>query len=465
MYILIAGDNEVAYNIAELLMERHQVVLIGPKADSVPWLERLDVEVVEGLATSAAVLRSAHIEGCGVFVAATDNDEQNLVACIAAQRHGARRTICLLSRPGFVNVAEQDDDLAESLGIDAVVRPSDQLTREILRIVTVPGALDLENLVHGRVRLLRHMVEPDAPLTRHPLASTQLPDNVLLVMKRSGDDTTIPVGSTTFQAGDKVTAVGTPRAIHELRHRFLMGTRRRGRREALAATIVGGGVVGLSVARGLESAGWEVKLIEIDAKRCTELAPQLKGVVLHGDGSDIRLLEEEQIASAPVFIAVTSNDEKNLLVSLIARRLGVSRIITRAERLSNERLFEQVGIDVVRSARGAAIRKVVRDIVDTRSAVRLELEHGDVHVVEVVVPQGYKRTQLRDLKMDLFAVIATVVRGTEIIIPNGNTIIQAGDLLMIFTSQSDEEAAQEHFTRLPEERPDAMPIDAPAKRR
>ena len=105
-----------------------------------------------------STLRAANIDGCGVFVAATDNDEQNLVACIAAQRHGARRTICLLSRPGFVGVAEQDDDLAESLGIDAVVRPSDQLTREILRIVTVPGALDLENLVHGRVRLLRHIV-------------------------------------------------------------------------------------------------------------------------------------------------------------------------------------------------------------------------------------------------------------------------------------------------------------------
>ena len=466
MFILIAGDNEVAYNIAELLMDRHQVVLIGPNAESVPWLERLDVEVVQGEPTSASVLRTAHIGGCGVFVAATDNDEQNLVACIAAQRHGARRTICLLSRPGFVSVAEQDDDLAESLGIDAVVRPSDQLTREILRIVTVPGALDIESLVHGRVRLLRHVVEAGAPLARKPLAQTQLPKNVVLAMKRSGDDTTIPNGQTHFQPGDKVTAVGTPGAIHELRHRFLVGSQRRRRRDPLRATIVGGGVVGLSVARGLESAGWDVKLIEVDAQRCAEIAPELRGVVLHGDGSDIHLLEEEQVAAAPVFIAVTSNDEKNLLVSLIARRLGVSRIITRAERLSNERLFEQVGIDVVRSARGAAIRKVVRDIVDTRSAVRLELEHGDVHVVEVEVAKGYKRTRVADLRWDLFAIIASVVRGTDVIIPDGNTHIQAGDHLMIFTSLADEEAAKAHFERLPEERTTAsMAPDGPAKQR
>ncbi len=457
MFILIAGDNEVAYNIAELLMDRHQVVLIGPEADSVPRLERLDVEFVQGEPTSTSTLRNAHIDVCGVFVAATDNDEQNLVACIAAQRLGARRTICLLSRPGFVSVADRDEALAESLGIDAVVRPSDQLTQEILRIVTVPGALDLENLVHGRVRLLRHMVEDGAPLTRRRLADLDLPHDVVLVMKRSGDSTTIPVGSTTFQPGDKVTAVGTPRGIHELRFRFLLGNQTARRQEDQRATIVGGGVVGLSVALGLEAAGWQVKLIEVNPKRCAELAPQLKGVVLHGDGSDIDLLEEEQVAAAPVFIAVTSNDEKNLLVSLIARKLGVSRIITRAERLSNERLFEQVGIDVVRSARGAAIRKVVRDIVDARSAIRLELEHGDVHIVEVELPPEYRRTKLRDLKMDLFAIVAAVVRGTDIIIPNGETIIQAGDHLMIFTALADEDAAKAHFTRLPAERPD--PID------
>jgi len=465
MFVLIAGDNEVAFNIAELLMDRHPVVLIGAEAHNLPRLERLDVELVDGEPTSASTLRAAHVDGCGVFVAATDNDEQNLVACLAAQRLGARRTICLLTRPGFVSVADRDDELAESLGIDAVVRPSDQLTQEILRIVTVPGALDLENLVHGRVRLLRHLIVEGAPITRHKLADTRLPKDVVLVMKRSGDETTIPGGQTVFEPGDKVTAVGTPRSIHEFRYRFLKGTGPGRSREPKAATIVGGGAVGLSVAKGLEKAGWQVKVIEISAERCAEIAPQLNGVVLHGDGSDMDLLEEEQVAAAPVFIAVTTNDEKNLLVSLIARRLGVARIITRAERLSNERLFEQVGIDVVRSARGAAIRKVVRDIVDTRSAVRLELEHGDVHVVELELPPAWKRTLLRDLRMDFFAIIATVVRGTQVIIPDGNTVIQAGDHLMVFTAQADVEGVRDAFERLPEARhsTDDLDLDAPAR--
>lgn len=447
MTILIAGDTEVAFNIAELLMARHPVVLIRPDEQQLARLDRLDVDTIQGEPTSTATLNEAGIDGCAVFVAATDNDEQNLVACIAAQRLGARRTICLLSRPGFVAVSEQDEALAESLGIDAVVRPAEQLSQEILRIVTVPGALDLEDLVHGRVRLLRHIVEDGAPLTRHNLANTDLPDDLVLVMKRSGQTTTIPGGTTTFAPGDKVTAVGKPGAVHAFRHRFLTSGQRR--RQPRMATIVGGGAVGLSVARGLEIAGWEVKLIEIDRERCQRIAPQLRGVVLHGDGSDIDLLEEERVADAPVLIAVTSNDEKNLLVSLIARTLGVSRIITRADRLSNERLFEQVGIDVVRSARGAAIRKVVRDIVDARSAVRLELEHGDVHVVEVELPAAMKPARLSTLAVDLFAIVATVVRGTEVIIPDGRTLLQGGDHLMIFTSQADEDAARRHFLEVP----------------
>jgi trk system potassium uptake protein TrkA len=231
--------------------------------------------------------------------------------------------------------------------------------------------------------------------------------------------------------------------VHELRHRFLRGRGHGPDRQS--ATIVGGGSVGFSVARGLEAAGWRVRLIETSGARCREIAPQLKGLVIHGDGSDIDLLRDEGVAEDPVLIAVTSNDEKNLLVSLIARKIGVERVITRADRLSNEKLFESVGIDVVRSARGAAIRRVVRDVVDAQSAVRLELEHGDVHVVELVLPMGFPPTRLRDHRWDFFAIVGAVIRGRDVLIPNGDTQICSGDHLMVFTSQADEAAVLAHF--------------------
>lgn len=448
MYVLIAGASEVAYNIAELLMGEHQVVLIGSDAANVARLERLDVELVEGQATSSAVLEAAHIDKCGVFVAATENDERNIVACIAARRMGKARTICLLSRPEFVSLQDDDAALAEFLGIDIVVRPAEQLAREIVRIVTVPGALEFAHLVGGKVRLLKHFVEDGAPLADDPLRQTALPDNVVLMMGMRGNETFIPGGSTHFQPGDKVTAIGTPRGVHELRYRFLR-SRTHGD-DVQKATVIGGGVVGLLVAAGLERAGWQVKVIEVDQERCETIAPLLDGLVLHGDGSDMDLLEEEQVGDAPALIAVTSNDEKNLLVSLIARSLGVERIITRADRLSNERMFERVGIDVVRSARGAAIRTVVREVLGAGTDLHHELEHGDMEIIEMALPDTNPPVLVRDLRAPLFALIVTVLRGDDVLIPNGQTLLYGGDRLLVFTSREDERAAREHFTRIPD---------------
>lgn len=430
-------------------MEDHEVVVVAQRVERVgARLDRLDVEWVRGECTMAAVLHEARVDRCGVFVAATDNDEVNLVSCIAARNLGARRTICLLTRPGFVSVSEGEEDLAESLGIDAVVRPADQLAQEILRIVTVPGALDMEHLVHGKVRLLRHVVEEDAPLAGQLLKRIHLPANVVLVMGRRGEEAFIPNGETAFEVGDKVTAMGTPRGIHELRYRFLR-SRSHGR-DLQQATIVGGGSVGTLVARGLEAAGWRIKLIEIDRDRCDRIAPDLSGLVLHGDGTDIALLEEERVAASPVLIAVTSNDEKNLLVSLIARHLGVERVITRADRLTNERMFERVGIDVVRSARGAAIRTVVRDVVGANRNIRAELEHGDMAIIEMSLPADHPGVRIRDLSAPIFAIIATVIRGKQVLIPNGETVLYGGDDLLVFTARKDEAAAREQFLRVPE---------------
>lgn len=443
MLILVSGGGEIACSIAEQLMARHEVVLIGPEDQSIPRIDRLDVELVSGLASSVSVLRAAHVERCDVFVAASANDETNLVACIAARRLGARRTICILSNPGFVEMDEQDRGLAESLGLDAVVRPSVQLAWEILRIIRVSGALDVEEFANGKVRLVRHVVEEGARAAGVPVRDLDLPKNIVLVMGRHGEETVIPNGDTIFQAGDKVTAIGTVKATRQLVFNVLRAKSHGA--EAHRATIVGGGDVGLRVALGLERSGWEVKLFESNLERCGELAERIQGLVLHGDGSDMDLLEEEAVGRAPVLVAVTNNDEKNLLVSLLGRHLGVERIITRADRLANEKMFEQVGIDVVRSARGAAIRKVIRELIEVDTEVVAELEHGDHEVIDLELPSDYPETPLHYFRSELFTIIGAIVRGNKIVIPKGTTTIRGGDHLFLFTSCSDAAEARNLF--------------------
>ncbi|MHC5010620.1 MAG: Trk system potassium transporter TrkA [Planctomycetota bacterium] len=351
MRILIGGEDEIAFRLAEALMADHEVALLCPESARSARLDKLDVEISHGPITSTDALRHAGVADSDIFVACSSVDENNLVACVTAKHLGAKASVCFLFRVDLLMQSEDRRTLAESLGIDTVILPAEQLADEITRIVLVPGALDVEVFLGGRVRLLQYSLEEGAPITKEPLKHLGLPTGVVLVMARRDDAMFIPKGDTHFRAGDKVTAMGSLAGIN----RLVYGHLRAGKKaeDNRRATIVGGGSVGLSVARGLERAHWDVKVVESDKKRCEDISVSLKGLVLHGDGTDLDLLESERVGDDSVLVAVTSNDEKNLLVSLLGKQLGVRRILTRVDQQTNERLFERVGIDVVLSARGA----------------------------------------------------------------------------------------------------------------
>lgn len=443
MDILVSGDDEVALTVTEALMGRHKVVLLAPASWQAAQLERLDAEVVRGRPTSTEALKRAGADRCQVFIACGDNDEANIVACLGAKAVGVPRSICMLGHPGFLE-ADHDDELAESVGVDVIVRPWEQLAEEILRIVTVPGALDVELLASQRIEILAYAVEDRAPITRFPIKQYPLPPDVVLLSLRRNGDTEIVRGDTRLQAGDRLTVMGKPSAVDVLLYEHLRSPEHT--RDRKAATLVGGGVVGFLVAKGLAEQGWKIRLIEIDRARAKEIAPQLPRVlVLHGDGSDLEVLRDEQVDQAPVLIAVTDNDEKNLLVSMMARTLGVRRVITRASRLANEKLFEDLGVDVVRSARGAAVRTIVHNAIDVRTEVRAELEHGDIHVYELELPERYAPIALKDIHTNLFSIVGAVVRRRDVLIPRGDTVIQGGDHLFVFCKLEHEGSSREMY--------------------
>ncbi len=444
MRIVIGGAEELAFRLAEKLMDEHQVALICPESSRSTRLDRLDVDIVYGSPTSTSVLRQASVQEADLFIAASADDENNLIACVGAKHLGADRTIGVLYRLDFLAPPEDRRVLVESLEIDAVIVPAEQLAQEIVRIVEVPGALDVEVFLGGSVHLLQHVIEEGAPITRGTLMEVGVPDGVVLVMGRRDDKRFIPKGNTRFGPGDKVTAMGSQAGIERLLRQFLQSTTHG--KEAKRATIVGGGTVGLAVARGLEAHGWTIRIVERDRARCEEIAPLVRGLVLRGDGTDLDLLESERIADDPVLVAVTSNDEKNLLVSLLAKQLGVSRILTRVDQEANERIFEKVGIDVVLSARGAAVQSVLETIGHSKADLLAELEHGDVEVIEIEVPSDLAPTPLRSIKSDIFAIIGAILRAGSVIIPRGEDDVRGGDRLLIFCTQEDEQSVREFFT-------------------
>lgn len=435
MHIVVAGEDEVALRVAEALMHRHDVVYIGQQAEHAARLDRLDVQVVEGTCTQTEVLRDAQVARADFFIAATSSDESNIVACLAAQHLGAKHTICFLRAHGFELLDSDEMSLAESAGIDAVVRPAEHLAREIIGIVTTPGALDARSFHRGRVQLLKAVVEEGSAAAGSTLGELRL--KVRVVMMQRDEGFLVPHGETRLQAGDRVTVVGRPRDVRRLRTKYLCAPG--GGHEARRALIVGGGAVGVYVAEGLTEAGWQVKVIEYDRARCERISATLRCLVLHGDGSDLELLEEERIETVSALVAVTNNDEKNLLVSLLAKHLGVPRIITRADRLVNERIFEKVGIDVVLSARGAAIRSTVRDIVEADREHIADLEHGDVEVLELELPADFSPRALRAVKPDAVAALGAILRGRKTIIPDGDTKLLPGDHVIVVCKREHEE--------------------------
>lgn len=444
VFIVIAGDDEVAIRIAEGLMNRHEVVFIYPGPEVYrARLEKLDVQVMHGPMSSRSTLQNAGVQDADYFIACTDYDEQNIVACLTAQRLGVKSSVCFITHPGLFG--EDHDDLAEALGIDHVVRPPGQLAEEIQRIVTVPGALDVRQYYGGRVSLLKAEVEPGSILAESRVRDAKIPKGVVMVLGRRGEEFLIPRGDTQFQPGDRVTVIGQRGAIARFQAKHLRGDS--SSKTARRAAVIGCGEVGMQLIRALEDSGWSVTVIEKDRGRVENAAEVLRrsgSIAIHGDGSDLELLEDEQISAYPVLVAVTNNDEKNLLISLLAKHLGIPRIVTRADNLTNELLFERVGIDVVLSAKGAAVRTVLRHIegVETHA---FELEHGDVHVLEFELPGEYEPIRLDRLRAPVFAVVGAVTRKGRVIIPKGDTELRPNDRILVFCLQGDSEQSRNFF--------------------
>lgn len=442
MNILVAGDNQMALSIVTSLMGRHQVICLHPPDNRAWHNEQIDADIVEGELTSPQALNQCGVQGADVFIACSGIDEQNIVACMAAHRLGAKRTICVLTRSSFLTYTEDGLELARSLGIDQVVQPIEQLAEELVSIVLVPGALEIQKVAEGRLGLFRFAVSKASKARGKSLASLTLPAGTRLVHVRRGDDFIVPRGDTVLEAGDKIIAMGFHSNLSRLGNLF-----RRSEKSREEATIVGGGRVGRSVARDLLAAGWEVKVVELDRDRCQLVAEQTRALVLHGDGTDLEFLENERIGDSPVVITVTNSDERNLLVSLVVKQLGSARVVTRADRVTNEPLFESVGVDVVRSAKGAAIRSIVTAVDPGESEILAELEHGAACVVEITLPDTLEPVSLSQLDPPAYAVVGGILRGSHALVPAGQDQLLPGDHAFVFCAREDKERVTEYFER------------------
>ena len=442
MRVVVVGGGEAGFALAQSLARDHDVFVVDQAPKVAARFETLDVQFLLGPATSVDIARRAGVDRADVLVACTGFDEVNVVACAVARRLGSPRTFCFVSREDFLEFEGDGGGLAH-FGIDRVVWPEAQLAADIERIIGTPGALDAEVFADGAVRLVEYRLEAGSSMLGR-IAGQHLPHGALIVAVRRGDAFFIPRGDSDLGAGDRVVIVGTPEALDDVRRR--VSTRPGAARQRV--TIIGGGDVGLRLAERLERTDrTEVTIIERSPDRGELLARRLqRTLVLNGDGTDLELLESEDIGRSDVLVSVIDNDERNLLASLLGRQLGVRRILTRVSRRPNLRLFERVGIDVALSANGAAVASVLHQIHGGSTRLLAVIEQGAGRILELEVPSGYQPRPLRELDPPRNSIIGAIVRGGEAIVPRGNDRIAPGDRLIVFTTYAAADRVRDYFT-------------------
>jgi trk system potassium uptake protein TrkA len=445
MRVTVVGGGEIGFALAQALAEQHEIFVVDQAPHVADRFEPLDVQFVLGPGTSSTVLEQAGIKRADVLVACTGLDEVNLVTCAMARKMASPHTICFVSREEFLDLPDREPDLAP-FGIDRVIWPEAQLATDIERLIETPGALDAESFADGAIRLVEYRINPNTAWTGQAIADLHLPRGSLVVAVRRGDEVFIPRGSSQLSAGDKAVLIGTPEALREV-HLHVTGIADPHRQRV---TIVGGGDVGLQLADRLDSLpSIDLTIIERDAARGEMIAGRLtRSLVLNGDGTDLELLESEDIGRSDVLVSVIDNDERNLLASLLGRQLGVGRIITRVSKRANLRLFERVGIDVAISARGAAVASVLHQIQGGATRLLAVVEQGAGRVLELDVPPGYGPRRLRDLAAPLNSIVGAIVRPSGAFVPRGDDTIAPGDRLIVFTTHAAADRVRDYFTTL-----------------
>ena len=397
MKIIIFGANEIGSMIASQFHTANDITVIDYEKNKLDTFNKLDISFVDGNASNIETLKQANIKDADFFIACTDSDELNIVACLTVKHLSDAHTMCFVRKESYkqsLGIAK-DAEYNSDFYVDTVIWPKELLTQEIFRIITVAKALDVENFAGGRARLLEYKIAENSPLVNQMVKHCSFPKDTLIVGITRGEELFIPDGETVLHQDDKVIFMGLSHSLDILAGRFFHE-----KEFVKKVAIIGGGNIGLKLAKSLEDLKLDIKIIERDEERCEYLAEQLNNtLIINGDGTDLELLNEEEINEADVVVSVTNNDEKNLLCSLLVKQLGVNRVVSRVTKSANANLFQKVGVDIAISAVTASLNEIKSNLCGTNIGILATVEQGKGEVLKIVLPEDFKSIKIMDLKL------------------------------------------------------------------
>ncbi len=437
MSILIVGGGEIGRFIAEKLIQEKKAVVIIEKSERVldEIEESLDAKFVLGNGASPRVLREAGLEKAEMVVAVTNSDEANILATIIAGMEAPQAVrIARIRNPEFDLEGETFQD---AMRINLLINPEKEAASAILKVLQMPGAIDILDFFDGEIKLVGTTVLRSSPLINRPLQELDdLRDrgHFLIAAIFRGNQLIVPSGENRIMPGDTVYYVADSEYVSK-------GMRLLGHRGEKTGEVMihGGTFIGMNLARSLEERGLHVKIIESDPKLCSALSRQLDHtLILNAAGTDEEVLEQENIAHMDAFVAVTKDDEDNIISALLAKRLGAPMAIALSHKSAYRQLISSIGIDVVVNPRQLAnnviLQYIRRGKVLHVSNLREQAEIIEAEALETTDLVG---KPLADLKLPNGTLVLSLKRGDEIIVPWGDTVIEPGDRVLLLARREE----------------------------
>jgi trk system potassium uptake protein TrkA len=440
MKVIVCGAGQVGTNIARhLATEHNDVIVIDQSPELVRRVtETLDVQGISGFASYPDILEQAGAGEADMLVAVTYADEVNMIACqVAHSLFNVPVKIARIRAQSYQKPIWADLFSRDHLPIDVIISPEIEVARAINNRLMAPGAFDMIPLADGRVKVIGVRIDHDCPIVDTPLRqlTTLFPDLSLTVIAIIRDGKVIvPSPEDQLLVGDEAYFVAD--ADHVVRSMAAFG---HDEPEAHRIVIVGGGNIGLYLAQEFELLRQDLstKVIEIGKERATFIAQQLnETMVINGDALDLEILEEVNIGQTDTIVAVTNDDEVNILSSLLAKRNGCKRAVTLVNNQSYEPLISTLGVDVVVNPRTITVSTILQYIRRGRIVAVHALRDGAGEVIEAEAldTSGAVGKPLKDIRLDKGIIIGAVVRGEDVLVPRGDTVIKAKDHVILFAA-------------------------------
>lgn len=433
MSVVIVGAGEVGYHVAERLSnEGRQVVVVDMQADRLDYVQsHLDVGVMEGNGASPAVLERAGVGEATLFVAVTSVDEVNLVGCMVARGKPGLVKVARVSNPDFYSEAAQLRP--ERFAVDVMINPERELALDTLQLLQSTVATDVAAFADGRLQLISLQVADDAPIVNRSLASITADVGhyplLTTAIERDGR-TLVPDGSTVVRAGDQVYVVATIDAVQNAIE--LAGHQHK---ELKRVMIAGGSVEAYYLAQLLGEHKVHATILVQDRPRAQELAEKLhKALILNGDATDVELLEQEGVGDMDAFVALTDEDQTNILSSLVARHAGAKQVVTLVNKIEYVSLARRIGLDAAVSPRLSAANAILRQVRRGSVTRVATFKDTDAEAISFTVSSTSPLVGRPLMEVDFpeGTIVAAIVRGDAVIVPRGGDHLEAGDTAIVF---------------------------------